>query len=57
MNEVHENDKNYGGLDGTTGYDKAPSIIKVDGNIELTNGEKNKGLIAVNYSRLGIISP
>ena len=48
MNEVHENDKNYGGLDGTTGYDKAPSIIKVDGNIELTNGEKNKGLIAIN---------
>ena len=48
MNEVHENDKNYGGLDGTAGYDKAPSTIKVDGDIVLTNGSLNKGLIAIN---------
>ena len=38
----HETDPTKGG--GTA----AASIVKVDGNISLTNGEKNKGLIAIN---------
>ena len=38
----HETDITKGG--GT----EAASIVKVDGNISLTNGEKNKGLIAIN---------
>ena len=43
-----EKDKNYGGLDGKLGFDRAPSKIAVNGDIVLENGDANKGAIAIN---------